>query len=210
MAAANPQLDLDALEDRAYRDQFQDGLPDLILGLFLGAFSASFLLDAGGMGGIWGAVLIPLWLPLHRRLAEGRTGYVEFGPGRRAKVRRKQLFMTLALGMSVLAGLGMWAYHALGGPEGFGDWLRPLGPLPLAFSLTALIVVGAALLQLRRGFAYAALVLGFSIIGHLVGDAMFVGLLAAAVVVTAWGVVVLLRFLREHPVVDAGGAGNGG
>jgi hypothetical protein len=198
---SQPPLDLHGIEQRAYRSQFDGGLVDLLLGSSLLAFAVCFLAGAGGLGGVWGAVLVPLWVPLHRSLADGRTGYAEFGPGRRAKVRRKNFVLALALGLSVLGAVALFIYKSMGKPE-FGDTLRPLGPLPLAVALTAMIVMGSAMLELKRGYAYAGVVLGLCVFGHVSLDNMWIGLLAAAGVVIVSGVVVLMRFLRDHPRVQ--------
>ena len=194
-------LDLEAREERAFRSRFEDGLADVLLGLVLLAMGATFETEAGGLAGVWFACLVPLWHPLHRKLIEPRLGYVEFGPTRQALQRRKQLVMVLALGLSVLMGLGMWFVMAEGS-EGLREAMRPLGPLPFLVALGTLIALAGFMLHLRRGFAYAAAIIGFGMLGHAWGDALRPGLLAAGALVTVCGAVLLTRFLRTHPVLE--------
>ena len=190
--------DLNDLEERTWRSRFEDGLADVMLGIAILALGAGMHPDLALLGAVGPALAIMLWRPLHRRFVEPRLGYVEFGRKRLDEARRRLLLMTAASAVSVLAGLGLWAAHALGS-GGFEAWLRGLGPLPFAFSLAALVAVAARLLRLARGYGYAGLIVLLAVAAHLAGIGLRVALVGAGAIVLVAGAVVLGRFLGRHP-----------
>lgn len=194
-------LDLEALEQRAFRSRFDDGLLDLIVGLFLLAMGATMGTEWGGMAGIWAAVLLPQWYVLRKTITEPRVGYVQFGPTRQSLMRRKMLIMTLALGGSVLAGLVMWFLQARKDPA-LIEMLRPWGPTPFGLMLALMIGIGAALLGIGRGYVYAALIVVCVTGGHSLGFDLGPTLVVPGVVVTLWGAVLLRRFIVANPKQD--------
>ena len=193
-------LDLQDLEERTFRSRFDDGLLDLIVGLFVLAFGLSLGTSYGGLGGVWAAMLISLWYPLRRSITEPRMGYVEFSKPRQARMRRSMTWMGLALGLSVLAGVGMWVVFAIQDPA-FADALRPLGPIPFGVMLGLLLAVGAKLLGIARGYVYAALVLACVTGAHLLGleDDLRLALIVSGAVITSAGAWRLASFLRDNP-----------
>jgi hypothetical protein len=196
-------LDLQDLEERVFRSRFGDGLIDLFLGVFLLLMGSLLGTEAGGLAGVWGAMLFPMWKPVHDRLIVPRLGYVAFSEERRGKLDRKRLMMALALGVSLLAGVGMWVVSAHKDGR-LMELLEPLGPTPFGFMLALMVAVGSRLLSLTRGYLYAAMILVFVAGGHLAGVDLGPSLLAAGVVVTVAGAVCLGRFLRSHPVLETG------
>lgn len=195
----NDFLDLDTLEERVFRARFDDGLLDLFLGIFVLGMGLTLGTEYGGMAAIWGAVLFPLWAPLRQKITEPRLGWIEPGPRRKASIRLRFGFMTLALSASALAGVVLWLLHAQQDTN-LKESLRALGPTPFHAMLALMIAVGAAMLELKRGFVHAGLVLVLGVAGFLLGGDIGEGLVAAGVVITIWGAVLMRRFLRDHPV----------
>ncbi|RKY21054.1 MAG: hypothetical protein DRQ55_05585 [Planctomycetota bacterium] len=195
-------IDLTGLEQRVYRSRFGDGLADVLLGLFITLMGITFMTDVGGLGGVWGAMLLPMWKPLHDKLIVPRLGYVTFTRARRGKIVAKQLILALALGVSMLAGVVLWLLNA--NADGASGWLArvpDLGPTPFGVMLAALVAVSARLLSLSRGYGYAALIIVAVTGGHVLGLELGLSLSLVGGFIFVAGAVILTRFLREHPVI---------
>ncbi len=201
-------LDLDGREEAAFRSRFDDGLADLLIGLAVLAMGATLGTELGGMAGVWGALVVPLWLPLHKAITEPRLGYVEFGPGRRAKMRRKQLVLTGALGTTVLAGLLLWYLSAKDGAA-VREALHGWEGLPFLASLAAVIVVAGVVVHARRALAYGGVLLLGGLLTKDVAamDPLRLALMIGGAVITATGAALLVRFLRSHPRLEEGTPG---
>lgn len=191
-------LDLDTLEERAFRRRFDDGLLDLAVGVFVLAFGLCMDTEYSGLSGIWGPVCFSLWFALRKTVTEPRLGYVEFRRARRDRVRLRTLLMAGVLTLSVIAGLAFW-FGSASEDGGVRDLAQDLAPLGFLLSLGGLVAIGGGLLGLARGFVYAGLIVGLGFIGHLVLDELRPGLSLAGAVITVCGAVLLARFLRTHP-----------
>jgi len=194
-------LDLDSLEESAYQSRFDDGIGDLLLGLAILAMGISFGTEMGGMAGVWAAMIVPMWYPLHRAVSEPRLGYVEFGAGRRAKVRRKKLGMSVMLGVSLLTGLAIYAFKSGDAPR---EDMRAYAALPFLGLLAIMIAVASMLLGLRRGYLYSALIIGSGLLILFVADVdpLRPALQLSGALIAVSGIYLLARFVRMHPRVE--------
>jgi hypothetical protein len=204
------EIDLGELERDIWRDYLQDGLMELVMGAYL------LLLGLGLAGGhvaifvVLGVVFGPLaFRALKRRFAYPRTGYVELREGDPGPAPRI-ILGALLLGLITLV-LVLIAVGVIGQPDkwyrwmpiSFGIWLAGVySGLGVAVGLIRYYVL--AVLALIAGPLFALL--------PLTGKLENLGLYLAAVGVVAlsWGLVVFVRFLRNHPlpieeVDDVGG-----
>lgn len=196
-------------EERAFAARFNDGVGDILIGLVILAMGASLGTEMGGMAGMWGAIVVPLWFPLHRAVSDPRLGYVEFGPGRRAKVRRKKMFLSLALGLTMLGGIALFMLSDTGAGGGSGaamdnESARRWAGLPFFGAIALLLTVLGAMLGARRAYAYAGLLMGFGVMTRdAVGiDPLNLTLLLSGSCITLCGLWILVRFLRTHPRLE--------
>ncbi|MHC4846735.1 MAG: hypothetical protein ACYTCU_11330 [Planctomycetota bacterium] len=190
-------MDLDALEEQAFRSRYDNGLIDVFLGLFVLLFGLSISTEFGGLTAVWGAVCVSLYFPIQKSITEPRLGYAEFGPGRKAKMRQKHLLMSVALGVSMLGGVA--ALLMSGDDAATRETMQKLGPIPFGAMLALMVVIGTVLLSIRRGYLYAALIFGAIAGGHLAGVDLRPSMIASGSVVTVCGVVCLTRFLQKYP-----------
>jgi len=205
-------VDLKALEKKAWRSVFQDGLWDIFLGLLLMAFGLSawldtLALDDGIRMGIYiGAeVLAMLVLFAGKRfITIPRMGRVKFG----AERQKRRNIIRLLLFISVLVGLVMW-FLASSGINGEGGILSGKWFFPSIWALNMLMVfgLGAYFLEYERlyviGFLYAMVIPLNEVIKITaeVSMAMYLFLVAGLIVVVM-GILYLLRFMRDYKPLD--------
>lgn len=89
-------------EEGLYRHSWDDGLLDVLSGLWLLLTGIGWLAGFGGLAGLHAPFWLVLWRPLHRGIVEPRAGFVRFSRSRRHRTRQ-QLWLTLVVGVSILA-----------------------------------------------------------------------------------------------------------
>jgi hypothetical protein len=194
-------MGLKTMEREAYRAAWSDGIIDLYGGLSLLWMGGMWIwfTDLAGLAGIVPAVFVAPMLAARKRFVEPRIGYVEWRPARR-RWERRNLWAVLAAGVGMFgAGVVLLIYRTGGGSEPALD----IAPGILAW-LLALFAVGIALLtSLGRLLLYAAIlaIAGVVVVAAQANPGW--ALLAGGLVATVVGCVLLWRFVRRYPAVDA-------
>ncbi|HSG45689.1 MAG TPA: hypothetical protein VLA72_21310 [Anaerolineales bacterium] len=201
-------IDLKALEKKAWRSVFQDGLWDIFLGLLLMAFALSAWLDRQSlsesmrMGIFIGAEILAMAVLFagKRFITMPRMGMVKFG----AERQKRRNVVRLILFISALVGLAMWFLASLlmngEGKVLLGRWF-----FPLVWVLNMLMVfgLGAYFLEYERlyviGFLYALVIPLDVVIKSMVKvDLDIYIFLTGGLIILAMGVAYLIRFIRDH------------
>lgn len=211
---AQPQsFDLKAIERRAFRATFQDGLWDIYLGLVFVAFGLGPVLrHTAGLSersamivhiGILAVALIML-IGGKKYITMPRLGCVRFGPARKRKLSRARIVLALSVVTGMIALVGVT-----------GDDLGLTG-LAILFAVNILVVLGALayFMDFNRLFYYAVLwaisfPLGLLLEEHAgLGAAPTVFLVTGGLAVVVGGVY-FARFLRDYALPPGGEAANG-
>lgn len=195
----NPEMT--SLESRLFRGHWQDGSIDLSAGLAL-ATTGVFWLTGPPVGqALAPAVAFVVYPLLRKNVTDPRLGHVRFNARRRSRLRHAHWAM-IGLGLVAL-GLAIGIYFARAGGGAASSLERTLVPgLPAAL-IALMSIGGAAMLGLGRFIAYAAVLLCAGAAVIALGAHPGWSLLAGGVVVTASGLGLMLRFVLEHPRVNA-------
>ena len=218
-------INLKALERKAWTSYFQDGLWDIFLGLLLVSSAVNTWLSDTGVPS---STRIPTYMAImvlgglvvwagKRFITVPRIGRVKFGPAR--KVRMNKLRVVLFISVLVI-----WALF-LAGLGIKNDWLqRPewwlIGRTSIAAAIVTLnfLVVFSLMayfMEFKRLYLYGVLFALQEVVGvgwrefAGVDIGFFIGSAVSAVIVLLIGTVVLVRFLREYPLpADEASDGN--
>lgn len=206
-----PDIDLKAIERRAFRSTFQDGLWDIYLGSLLLLFGIALSLFEFGMSIEWIVVIVITLCILSMGIFFGgkkyitvpRIGLVKFGKTRKVRTRK----MTLLLVLSFLLGVALLIAGILGDKVQFG-WSTPI-PFPaLVFSAICLVTFssGAFLLDNIRFYLYGifyALPFPVVVILNSYTDMSGLWLLAyglPSIIMLLIGAYLFFCFLRDYPL----------
>jgi hypothetical protein len=197
------EIDLTQIERNIFRDYLQDGLLDILFGGFLLIIGLG--LAAGHVGPfIVFVIFLPLlFRALKRRFVYPRTGYVELREGDPGPVPWFVLGSFL-LGLIALI-LVLIAVGVIGDP---GQWYRWM-PILFGTCLAGIFLGLAVQIGLVRHYIVAFLALAtvpVFVLLPLPGKLENLGLYLASVnaVVLIWGLIVFIRFLRQHPLLAEG------
>jgi hypothetical protein len=192
-------------KEHAYMSYHEDGLLDLLLGLavLLGGLYIFVDLDIP-LGGVWVVLWLPIWLSARKTITSRRLPNVEVPHEQYTGLMRAAVFVVLTLVLLVFAGSVLLLGHSSGlVPSWFVTGLREHFTLVLGLAGAFVMTVAGWLSKLNRLYAYALLT-AVAFAGTYLLQAP-AGLAVAVVggVVMIWGLVMLSRFVRSHPVQSA-------
>jgi hypothetical protein len=185
--------DIRTVRRRAYLTAHEDGLMDIGLGLVFLLFG---VLQAAGMSRFNGVCWMPALFiaPAKRILTEPRIGTARFGRSRGVLALKIGLIL-LALGLVGFIVAASFLHSAA-----LDAWTKRYFAPAFGLSLALFPLAGAIALGVRRFYAYAILVTaGFSLLSFR-RESLAAVFLVIGMVLTVMGILVLIRFLRGHPV----------
>ncbi|MCB9422811.1 MAG: hypothetical protein H6667_23630 [Ardenticatenaceae bacterium] len=210
----NNRIDLKELERQAFRTNFQDGLWDIYLGIFLLMVGASPMLSQSKLAPGWLLVIIAIFaaaavlafLGAKKFIVTPRLGVVKYGPARQQK-RKK---VTLIMSLSVLLGLVMLfaTRSAIGLAQ---SWELPGWAIIAAiFGVQTVLIfsLGAYYMDYSRAYLYGWLyALALPITFYLMDAGIFIpiGALVFAAGMILFGLILFIRFLRQTPLPEVEG-----
>ncbi|MFC1651180.1 hypothetical protein ACFL2X_06375 [Candidatus Latescibacterota bacterium] len=201
-------IDLKELERSAYLSFHQDGVPDIILGLWLIFFGIEMSTDL---------FFINLFLPLifmgtgyyaKKLITIPRMGYVNFSQRRKTKEKGKMILM-VSLGIAVL-GVFLTVFLVSGVSSGLMDFLKLYPLLVLAILWAVMPIMSALLLGIKRMYAYAVLIVLFFVPVQAVFPYEPGRVIVTGAVILLAGIWVLARFMKKYPLQEREGLHNEG
>ena len=193
-----------ALKRKIYLAYHQDGILDLVAGTVILGFGIDMLAD-NVVFLMFGWMAMLFYIPLKQYVTVPRFGYVRFES--QEKTLRQNLIL---LGIGVLVVFAIFVGNVFlsnrpTSPE-MQAWVQRYHMVPLSAMLFGLpMLVVAAYLGLKRFYLYALLTVTLPALGAWVNIATYIPIVAIGLVMLAIGVVLLLTFLKSHPVTNDGG-----
>jgi magnesium-transporting ATPase (P-type) len=205
-------LDLKAIERKAFRSVHQDGLWDIYLGGLLLVLSLLFAIPEGGQGkltymglALLGVAIVFSFFQLGKKyITIPRMGQVRFGPERQKRKATLAWIMSLFVLVTLalfLYSLYVWNVSAAGRPVDLN--LTPSLERAVVASIAALIaglstIVISYFKEFTRGY-YIALLMGGGFFFTLWLDST-VPMIAAGALILLPGLIIFIYFLRQHPL----------
>lgn len=177
------------LETRTYRNIYDDGLWDLVLGAFFLSLGIGLLTAASLPAALGGVIAIAVRNSLRKSIIEPRIGYVRLNASRQAKLR---------WGPCIVAGIAALLILALIWFGGRRLETHVPGILALGLLLTVPVVTAGYLFEIPRMYAYAG-VIALAQVSYAAGVAPMWCFLASGSAITISGLFILTRFLRRYP-----------
>ena len=191
------------VEKKTYMSYHQDGLLDIIIGLYALVFGIGIIGDkildfsfAVLMPGILIAIVLPIWIQAKRKITLPRIGYVNIG------TKGSNKLFALLVGLSV-AGLGVFFLFTMmtfqnGRPEWIETILFQYGMIGTGLGAAVIGSLFAYTMGLKRLHGYGLLTLALFVSGYFLSVPFEYLLLVAGSVIIASGAVLLARFIRKY------------
>ena len=200
------QNTLREIEKKAYMSYHQDGLLDIVIGLYALSFGLGIFADkilefsfAAIMPAIMISIVLPIWIQAKRKITMPRIGFVKFG------ARGSNKLFALLLGLSV-AGLGVFMLFGVflaSGQIGRPAWIEILFQYGMIWIGLGAAVIGslfAYTMGLKRLHGYGLLTLALFASGYFLSFPFEYLLLAIGSVIIASGAALLVQFIRRYPL----------
>jgi hypothetical protein len=193
------------VEKKTYMSYHQDGLLDIIIGLYALAFGIGIVADksldfsfAVIMPSILIAIVLPIWIQAKRKITLPRIGYVNIG------TKGSNKLFALLMGLSV-AGLGVFFLFTMmtfqnGRPEWIETILFQYGMIWIGLGAAVIGSLFAYTMGLKRLHGYGLLTLALFVSGYFLSVPFEYLLLVEGSVIIASGAVLLARFIRKYPL----------
>jgi hypothetical protein len=189
------ETDPKKIQRKVYMTFFEDGLWDVVLGLFLLAWGFAISFDLGWLPGVGFIVFFYLALGLKQKITYPRTGYA-----RPAEARKQRSRAVIAGGVIVLLGIMVFLLVVTGRtPQFLRDYFE------LLFGTMLAIIVGLVGYWWRivRWYYHAALVFVFAAFNHWLGLSFELSFVIPGGVILLCGLSIFVRFLRKYPGASA-------
>ena len=199
------QNTLREIEKKTYMSYHQDGLLDIVIGLYALAFGLGIVADqildinfAVIYPGIMIAIVLPIWIAAKRKITMPRIGYVNIGTKGSNKI------FALFLGLAV-AGLGVFFLFTMmtfqnGRPEWIETILFQYGMVWIGLGAAVIGSMFAFTMGLKRLYGYGLLTLALFVVGYFLAVPFEYLLLFIGGVVMACGVALLVQFIHKYPL----------
>jgi hypothetical protein len=198
------KIDLKRLERKAYLSYHKDGLVDLFLGfaaITFGLFALTeMVVILAGSVVIW----LSVYIAAKRLITVPRIGIVEFSPERKSKLFTLLWILVLVQILSVCVSLLAWM-------------------IPLVATLIILnhmIIIGlvgagifsiiAYMSDIQRFYWYGIVTLVAFLGSYFFNFTFYLPMMAVGILITATGLVLLVRFIQTYPISKEGEAADVG
>ncbi len=208
----NTKINLQELEQKAYRSTFKNGLDDIFIGLYAMLLGFIPILDNAGIGRPWNFLIVfmPVFMGYQlskKYLITPRFGIVKFGPKRQADRRNWKIFLAIFWAIIMLLGFSLkYSLWQINLPESISITSRMIFLSALFIGLP--VLVGSYFLDFpKRFYLYTALAMvclpAVEIMARLAGDlsAAFLTFGVLGVVMIIVGTNILIKFIRENPIL---------
>ena len=189
------ETDPKKIQRKVYMTFFEDGLWDVVLGLFLLAWGFAILFDLGWLPGVSFVVFFYLALGLKQKMTYPRIGYAK-----PAEARKQRSRVVVAGGVTLLLGIMVFLLVVTGGmPQFLRDYFE------LLFGTMLAIVVGLVgyWWGIIRWYYYAGLVFVFAAFNQWLGLSFELSFIIPGGLILFCGLISFVRFLRKYPRLSA-------
>ena len=196
-------LDANRKSEIRYDLYHKDGLLDIFIGLGI-LFSSLFIrTDIVWMGAIYIPILFPSWKSARKRFIHRRVGKSELNPQLHPQGLKIILYFTLLLGSLVLAGVGLFfGFGLISGTV--NAWLHSYFLIALGIVFASMWVFAAVVLKLSRFYIHAFFTFACLAASQFTFIPFWAALALSGSLTALVGLIVLIRFLQEHPIIKKG------
>jgi hypothetical protein len=178
----------------------RDGLGDIMAGLLILCFGVGLLTEMYWLSAIWVTIMAPAWQKIKKRNDTRGLSPDDLSPPEMQAAKTRQLMM-VGLGFVTLM-MGLVFFLLILGASDLSwlrTWVFTYFELGLGVIAALLLAVVAAINRAGRFYLYAILALAILSAGYLFELHLGISLILLGGLILISGLVVLFRFLSEHP-----------
>lgn len=204
-----PEVNLKKIEKMAYMSFHEDGIIDMFIGFYAILFGIIFYVEPGMYFFFLGFVIVgpPAYIWLKNRITVPRIGLVRFKSERTARIEKLRQIITAIVVLAVIVTNAIWilsAMKALPGPV--SDFLDRYYMVYFGVILSAILIIGAYLADLKRFYAYGIVVIATFVCLHFldVSGKLGAAMTIAGIIILLSGTLLLIKFMIKYPAIKEG------
>ena len=184
-------VDLKQITKKVYMSYFQDGLWDILLGIYLIGWGLSIWQDlVAVMGGGWIAVYFAV-LGIKRGVVYPRSGYIKLN-----EARKQQMKMVILGAVLFLLGLSVFGAFALNSRPA---WLNEYFMFLLITMMAVVVAVLGYWWRVTRWFVYAGIVFAAAAAQQWLNMPRELGFFIPGGIIAVYGLGLFVQFIRRYP-----------
>jgi hypothetical protein len=184
-------VDLKQITKKVYMSYFQDGLWDILLGIYLIGWGISIWKDlVAVMGGMWVVIYFAV-LGIKRSVVYPRSGYIKLNEARKQQMRLVILgAVLLLLGLAIF---GIFAFNTR--PE----WLNEYIMLIFMTMMAMVVAILGYWWRVTRWYVYVAILFAGAAAQQWLTMPLELGFFIPGGVIAVYGIGLFFRFMRKYP-----------
>ena len=203
------EIDLKALEKKAWTSYFDDGLLDITAGLFILSFGIGMTTRFTYLT-VLSWMVVFLFAAAKKSITLPRVGLVKFNPEREKRMKSETSFYVLFFIMTAFLGLVFFLAMTMGIPQSLKTIVGSLALITYELIMGVGLCFVAYWKQIPRFYAYGVLVfiltfavafIDISVTEHMFFSAAYQFIISGTVILIV-GLVVLAQFLRKYPQAE--------
>ncbi len=196
------KLDLTRLERSVFTRYHDDGLADIMLGVWFIIAGWGMAGDFAWIVGVAGFSLLTMWVGLRKAITVPRMGEVRFSPERKAKMEMlKSSLGILGLTYGILS---IYLVFIIVTDPASKTWIRAnvFAAAPLLVPVVFLLCITGAVLQIQRLLGYSLMLTAVLVVGQLTRPPPPLAMLIPGAFILANGWTMLNTFLEDNPLPE--------
>ncbi len=194
-------INLNEIERKAYMSFFEDGLVDLLIGLWILGIGLLMHIDQAAFMGVLVIVLFPVWGGLKRLITIPRIGVVNLSQSHKTRLFQRRGMFALLLGIVLFVNVAIFIGAKNMTPD-LQELMRQYVDIFFCFLIALMIFVGALLLDVNRWFVHAGVLMAVAIVGEWLALELPLRLVVTGAIVFLIGLGILMQFIRNNPIPE--------
>lgn len=184
-------VDLKRITKKVYMSYFQDGLWDILLGVYLLGWGISIWQDlVAVMGGMWVVIYFSV-LGIKRGVVYPRSGYIKLN-----EARKQQIKLVILGAVLFVLGSAVFGIFAAGNRP---EWLDEYFMFLLISMMAVVIAILGYWWRVTRWYAYALIVFAGAAAQQWLNIPLELGFFIPGGIITLYGIGLFIQFMRRYP-----------
>jgi hypothetical protein len=196
------ETDLEHLDRVLYQKYLENGLIELFLGFFIISIFIADIINSAFIFALSVPLCVAYGPKLWKKIITPRLGYVKFGGPGSGKMNKLTILLTAIVVVFFLFSIILAVFFNHWIPS---DWILQMYVIIIGIVCLTIFSIVGFITGVHRFYFYGTISILLFNIAHLFSISVFLCFGIIGIIILVTGVILLIRFLKDHPVLDLEG-----